>query len=55
MTFYHKFDDPPVPSDFELEALDRRRRLEWLREAEIAAEDARDEKCTQADALGILF
>ena len=62
MTVYHTFDidSVPAPSDFELEAADRRMRKhkrmpDWMREAIIAAGDERDEKETQADALGILF
>lgn len=63
MTVYHTFDidNLPAPSDFELEAAARRWRMrkrvipDWMREAQIEMEDERDEKETQADALGILF
>jgi len=63
MTTYHKFDidSVPAPSDFELEAADRRRRMrkrvipDWMREALVEMEDEQDEKSTQGDALGILF
>lgn len=45
----------PAPNDIELAAADRRRRErrvpDWLREAIIAIQDARDEKDTQQDAL----
>lgn len=59
MTTYHTFpvDNLPPPSDVELAAMDRhnRERWEWLREAIIAAEDARDQQNTQQGALGALF
>lgn len=59
MTTYHTFpaDNLPAPSDFELEIADRhnRERWAWLREAIIEAEDERDLRDTQRDALGILF
>jgi len=63
MTVYHTFDidNLPAPSDIELEAADRRRRMrkrvipDWMREALVEMEDEQDEKSTQGDALGILF
>jgi len=62
MTVYHTFDidSVPAPSDFELEAADRRMRKhkrmpDWMREALVEMEDEQDEKSTQGDALGILF
>ncbi len=59
MTTFHTFDNPPPPSDIELEMLDRRRRERkipgWLCEAIIQAQDERDEKETQQDATGVLF
>lgn len=59
VTTYHTFDGDgiPPPSDIELEIADRRNRERWawLREAIIEAEDARDQRNTQQDALGVLF
>ena len=57
MTTFHTFDDMPPPSDFELEAADRRRRArpDWMHDAIIEMEDAADEAATQQGALSVLF
>jgi hypothetical protein len=59
VTTYHTFDidNVPPPSDFELEAADRRKRTmpDWLHDAIVEMQGERDEKETQQDAMGVLF